>query len=74
MLDTKEMDEILSILEEYPDQELAVLMLREFNDKTRELGLLLLNRDSSLSHGEWKTKCDQAQEDVNQVVKRIKAL
>lgn len=74
MLDTKEMDEILSILEEHPDQDLAVLLLREFNDKTRELGLLLMNRDPSINHAEWKTKCDKTQDEVNQIVKRIKSL
>ncbi|GAB4018015.1 MAG: hypothetical protein Fur0010_18990 [Bdellovibrio sp.] len=74
MLDTKEVDEIMELLENHPDQELAVLMLREFNDKTRELGILILNQDPSLSHEEWKAKCDQAKKEVDMIIKRIRSL
>lgn len=74
MLDTQELDELMQILENHPDQGLAVLLLKEFNDKTRELGVLILNMDTELENEEWKKKCDQAKKEVDLVIKRIKSL
>lgn len=62
------------ILEELEDEQLAVQLLKELNDKTRALGVVLMNMDSSLSHEEWKKECDQAKKEVDLLVKKIKSL
>ncbi len=72
MIDNYELDEIMEILENYKDEKLAVIYLKEFNEKTATLGKLLMNLDHSLSNEEWKAKCDQAKKDIDQVVAKIK--
>lgn len=72
MIDNYELDEIMEILENYQDEEMAVVLLKEFNEKTTHLGKLLMNLDPSLSSDEWKRLCDQAKKDVDAVVKKIR--
>jgi hypothetical protein len=72
MIDNYELDEIMEILENYQDEEMAVVLLKEFNEKTTRLGKLLMNLDPSLSSDEWKLLCDQAKKDVDAVVKKIR--
>lgn len=72
MIDNYELDEIMEILENYQDEEMAVVLLKEFNEKTTHLGKLLMNLDLSLSSDEWKLLCDQAKKDVDAVVKKIR--
>ncbi|MCK5884791.1 MAG: hypothetical protein KAG61_13965 [Bacteriovoracaceae bacterium] len=74
LIDNTELNEVMAILEELEDEVLAVELLKEFNSKTKQLGILLLNQDDSLGHAEWKKLCDDAQLDVNRIVKRIKEL
>lgn len=74
MIDNSEIERILNILENLEDEELAVKLLREFNRTSSELGKLLLNQDPSLSHAEWKDRCDDAQERLDAIVKKINAL
>lgn len=71
MLDNQEINEILEKLENLDDEELAVELLREFNASSKKLGKLVLNLDKSLSHDEWKTECDKARAELNNVIKRI---
>ena len=71
MLDNQEINNILEILENLEDEELAVELLREFNLASKALGKLLLNLDKSLPHEEWKKQCDDAQKRVDAVVSRI---
>lgn len=71
MIDNSEIEKILSILENLEDEELAVKLLGEFNRTSSELGKLLLNQDQSLGHAEWKERCDDAQERLDAIVKRI---
>lgn len=73
MIDNYELDEIMEILENYQDEEMAVVLLKEFNEKTTHLGKLLMNLDPSLSSDEWKVLCDQAKKDVDSVVQKIRA-
>jgi len=73
MIDNYEVDEIMDILENYENEELAVQYLREFNEKTSILGRLLMNLDPSLSSEEWKLKCDLAKKEVDLVVQKIRA-
>ena len=74
MIDNKETLEILRILENLDDDQLAVDLLNEFNAKTKKLGQLILNQDSSLSHEEWKRLCDQAKIEVDEIIKKIRSL
>lgn len=73
MIDNCEIDEIMEILENYEDEELAVLYLREFNEKTAVLGKLLMNLNPDLTTEEWKQSCDKAKKDVDAVIQKIKA-
>lgn len=72
MIDNYEIEEIMEILENYENEELAVQYLREFNDKTSYLGRLLMNLDKNLSNDEWKVLCDKAKKDVDAVVQKIR--
>ena len=73
IIDMSEMNELLSILEEMEDEQLAAKLLKELNDRTKELGGLIMNRDPNIQHGEWKAKSDEAKRVVDDVVKRIKS-
>lgn len=74
MIDNTEVEQVLAKLESLEDEALAVQLLREFNDSTKELGVLLMNKDQSLDHEEWKKQCDDAKDKVDSIVVKIKAL
>lgn len=74
ILDNKELEEIMEILENLEDEELAVKLLRDFNIATKQQGLLAINRDPGLSHAEWKEQCDEAQRVVSRIVTQIRNL
>ena len=74
MIDNKEMNRILSKLEDCEDEEKAVMYLKKFNSQSKILGKLLLNLDKSLAHDEWKRQCDQAQKELDRIVAEIEAL
>lgn len=74
MIDNKEIEKILEKLENLEDEELAVNLLKEFNNSSSVLGKLLLNLDKNLTHDEWKNLCNEAQEKLDQVVKKIDLL
>ncbi|MCR9203008.1 MAG: hypothetical protein NXH75_00410 [Halobacteriovoraceae bacterium] len=74
MIDNTEVEQVLAKLESLEDEALAVQLLREFNDSTKELGVLLMNKDQSLDHEEWKKHCDEAKDKVEGIVKKIMAL
>ncbi|MDO9184254.1 MAG: hypothetical protein Q7U04_17705 [Bacteriovorax sp.] len=71
MTDNNEIEQILEKLENLEDEVVAVELLSEFNRASSELGKLLLNLDTSLTHDEWKILCDKAQSRLNQIVKKI---
>lgn len=71
MIENKDIEHILEILENLEDEELAVSLLKEFNQASAELGKLLLNQDQALSHEEWKKLCDQAQARLSKVIETI---
>ncbi len=73
-IDNTELDEIMDKLENLEDEELAVVMLKEFNQATTKLGELLMNLNKDLSHGEWKAACDEAKKEVDRIVEEIKSL
>ena len=71
--DVEQMSKILEILEEMEDQELAVKLLKNFNDKSSELNLLLQNKDAQLNHNVWKMECDLLSRDLKRAVDAILA-
>ncbi|MBP9681393.1 MAG: hypothetical protein KBD76_08305 [Bacteriovorax sp.] len=71
MIDNNEIERILEKLENLENEQLAVELLREFNLASSELGKLLLNLDQSLTHEEWKKRCDKAQQKLNSIIKKI---
>ncbi len=74
MIDNHEMAEILEILENLDDEQLAVSYLKKFNDSSKKLGSLLLNLDKSLEHKVWKDQCDKARLELEEIVLEIRAL
>ncbi len=74
MIDNYELEEIMDILENCEDEKAAVRLLKEFNEKTAQLGKLLMNIDESLSTEEWKIRCDTAKKEVDEVIGRIRSL
>ena len=73
MIDNSEVSEILEILENMSNETLATDLLREFNSKSSELGRLILNKDQSLDHKQWKQMCDQAKIELDDVIAKIKS-
>ena len=73
-IDNTELDEIMHKLENLEDEQLAVVMLQNFNKATTKLGELLMNVNKELSHGEWKAACDEAKKEVDKIVDEIKSL
>ena len=72
-IDNKEINEVMEILEEMADEELAVSLLKELNEKTKALGTLIVNRDKALDHAEWKTQADDAKKQVDDLVAKIRS-
>lgn len=71
-LDNTEVNEILEKLERMKNESLAVDLLREFNEATKEHGTILLNKNPNLDHEKWKNRCDKAQERVSKIIKKIR--
>ncbi len=74
LLDNTEVNRILEKLEQLEDEELSVKLLKKFNDQSRRLGLLLMNRDPNLDHEKWKQECDDAQRELDKLIKTINSL
>lgn len=74
LIDNSHMQEILDKLENLEDEKLATDLLREFNDKTKTLGKLIMNLDKNLSSAEWKEQCSDAKAAVDEVLQKIKDL
>ena len=73
-IENVELDKIMEKLELIEDEQLAVSLLKEFNDKTKVLGQLITNKDPSLSHSDWEKLCLDAKKDVDSIVKKIEEI
>lgn len=71
MLDNRELQSLLAILEDMEDELLAAQLLKDFNERSKTLGTLILNLDPDLDHNVWKKKCDEAQRSVDEIVEKI---
>ena len=70
--DTQEWSELLAILEEMEDQQQACALLAELNEKSAAWGKLFMNLAPDLENAAWKEACDQAQQELCAVIKKIK--
>ncbi len=73
IIDNKEVDELIDILENMEDEELAASLLAEFNEATKNHGRLLLNKDPKLSHEDWNKMCDDAKKEVELILTKIQS-
>ena len=73
IIDNNEIEEILIILEEMTDEIEATKLLKEFNDATRDHGVLIMNQEKGLNHDDWKAQCDSAKRRVDDVVSKIRS-
>lgn len=73
MVETKDTDRILEILENLSDEALSVNLLKEFSEKNKKFGKLILNQDSALSHDEWKQRCDEAKKEMDEFLAKIES-
>jgi sensor histidine kinase regulating citrate/malate metabolism len=71
MFDTTEFDHILEKLEQLEDEVLAAQLLKKFSEAQSKAGKLILNRDSSLDHDQWKQACDDANAELNSIIEQI---
>jgi hypothetical protein len=74
LIDNTEVEKVLAKLEVLEDEAMAVQLLKEFNDATREHGSLLLNKDQNLDHEQWKSDCDKAGARVQEIINKINEL
>ncbi|EQC45483.1 hypothetical protein [Bacteriovorax sp. Seq25_V] len=74
ILDNKEVEEVMTILENLDDEVLAVELLKKFNEASKNLGMLVVNKDPRIPHDEWKVLCDEAQKELDDIVLSIKNL
>jgi len=71
MIDNSEVLLVMEKLESIEDEVLAVQLLKEFDEKSKKLGLLLNNRDQSIPHLEWKMKCDSAKKELDDFIEKL---
>jgi len=73
VVETKDTERILEILENLSDEALSVNLLKEFSEKNKKFGKLLLNQDSTLSHAEWKNMCNEAKNEMDEFLAKIES-
>lgn len=74
MIDNSEIESVMEALESCEDEEIAAQLLKEFNDRSREWGRLMLNLDPGLGHEEWKNQCEQARHRLDSIIEKIMKL
>jgi hypothetical protein len=73
-VDSRETDRVLSILENLEDGTLSINLLREFSEKNKQFGKILLNRNENLDHEDWKRQCDQAKKEMDEFLVKVESL
>ena len=74
LLKNEEIQKVLDKLENLEDEQLATELLREFSERTKVLGQLIMNVDKNLTNDEWTSRCDDAKKLVDEVLQKIKDL
>ena len=72
LIDNTELEELLTILENMEDEQMAASLLAEFNEASKEQGKLILNLEEELPHEEWKKQCDEAKKNVELIISKIR--
>lgn len=73
MFDMNELNRLTEKLENMQDQQLAIKYLSSFSQTKSSFDQLVANRDTDLSHDEWKKQCDKLQRQLNLLVEQILA-
>jgi hypothetical protein len=74
MIDTKEMERILNLIESLPDNDTSVSLLKEFSEKHKNFSKILFDTNPKLSHDEWKQKCTQAKVEIDEFLGRLESM
>lgn len=74
MLDTKEMERILAMIESLPDDEVSIKFLKEFSEKHKNFSKILFDKNPQISHDEWKQKCSQAKLEIDEFLSRLESI
>ncbi len=74
VIDNSELNDLMEILENASNEQLAVSLLAEFNAATKAHGTLLMNKEQDLDHEEWKKECDKAKLNVDNIIGKIRSL
>jgi uncharacterized coiled-coil DUF342 family protein len=74
MFDNSEHQELLKILENMEDEDLAVELLKQLSDLSGLLGRKIVNKDESLKNDVWKKECDEIKVKLDEIVEKIKNL
>ena len=72
VIDTSEWNDIIDILENLSDENLAAKWLSDLTRLNRELGDLILQTDSDISDDDWKKKCDDKKAQIEELVQLIR--
>jgi len=74
MLDTKEMERVLNLIESLPNDEISIELLKEFSQRHKNFSKILFDKDPGLSHDEWKQKCNQAKVEIDEFLVRLESM
>ncbi len=74
MFKNSELEEVMQKLEDLEDEALAVELLKELNTLSSMHGKLIMNRDPSLTHDEWKQACDDISDKIEHLIVKINSL
>ena len=74
MLDTTEMERVLGLIENLPDNEVSIRFLKEFSEKHKNFSKILFDKSPEISHEEWKQKCAQAKLEIDDFLSRLESM
>ena len=74
MIDNSEIETVMDALESCEDEVFAAQLLKEFNDRSKKWGRLMLNIEPDLDHSKWKDECDKARQNLDQTIEKILSL
>ena len=74
MIDNNEMERVLNLIENLPDNDLSIKLLKEFSEKHKNFSKSLFDKNPEISHDEWKQKCTQAKLEIDNFLSRLESL
>lgn len=73
-IDLDETHEILAILEDMDDEALALKLLKDFNDASKELSNAIIEAGAIDQNDEWKKKLESKKGNLIKIINRIKKI